>query len=112
MASISISQERAEAILKRIIKLLSFGIKAFESSKVTEKNQLLKILLLNCIYDGEKLQISVKKPFDLFISNGLNQLWQSTVSKFRTAIPLYEAEILDNLDLLEEFLNDLQSQHS
>lgn len=76
MASISISQERAEAILKRIIKLLSFGIKAFESSKVTEKNQLLKILLLNCIYDGEKLQISVKKPFDLFISNGLNQLWQ------------------------------------
>ncbi len=76
MASISISQERAEAILKRIIKLLSFGIKAFESSKVTEKNQLLKILLLNCIYDGEKLQISVKKPFDLFISKGLNQSWQ------------------------------------
>ena len=65
-----------------------------------------------CNGKKKSMQINVKKPFDLFISNGLNQLWQSTVSKFRTAIPLYEAEILDNLDLLEEFLNDLQSQHS
>lgn len=38
--------------------------------------------------------------------------WQPQIDNIRTTISLYEAEILDNLDLLEEFLNDLQSQHS
>ena len=78
IASLNVSNERVEKILNRTIKLLSSGLTAFESSKVVDQNQFLKILLLNCIYDGKKLQISVKKPFDLFISNGLNQLWQPT----------------------------------
>ena len=70
------SKEHVETILKRTMKLLASGIDAFESLKVTEKNQFLKILLSNCIYDGKKLQISAKKPFDLFMSKGLNQSWQ------------------------------------
>ena len=76
IASVTASQEKIEIILKRTIKLLSSGLKAFESSNVVEKNRFLKILHSNCVYDGKKLQISVKKPFDLFFSNGLNQSWQ------------------------------------
>ena len=76
LAQVNTSEEHVETIIKRTMKLLSSGLDAFESLKVTEKNQFLKILLYNCEYDGEKLRISAKKPFDLFLSKGLNQLWQ------------------------------------
>ena len=47
MASLNLSQERIDTITKKVIKLISSGIKAFESSKVVEKNQFLKILKEN-----------------------------------------------------------------
>ena len=34
--------------------------------------------------------------------------WQPQLDDFRTAISLYEAEIQENVDLLEEFINDVQ----
>lgn len=34
--------------------------------------------------------------------------WQPQIDNIRTAISLYEAEIQENLDLLEEFINDVQ----
>lgn len=76
IATANVSEERVDKILKKVLKMLSSGNELFESSQVDEKNRFLKILLGNCIYDGKKLQISVKKPFDLFISNGLNHTWQ------------------------------------
>lgn len=76
IATANISEENINKILKQVLKMLSSGTELFESSKVVQKNLFLKILLSNCIYDGKKLQISVKKPFDLFISNGLNHTWQ------------------------------------
>ena len=33
--------------------------------------------------------------------------WQPQIDNIRTEISLYEAEIMETLDLLEEFLNDL-----
>lgn len=83
IASVTASQEKVETILKRTINLLSSGLKAFESSNVVEKNRFLKILHSNCVYDGKKLQISVKKPFDLFISKVLNQSWQGHLCNSR-----------------------------
>ena len=38
--------------------------------------------------------------------------WQPKIDNIRTAVSLYEAEIQENLDLLEEFLNDLQNQEN
>ena len=34
--------------------------------------------------------------------------WQPQIDNIRTEISLYEAEIMETLDLLEEFLNDLK----
>lgn len=76
IATANVSQEQVDLLLRKTMKLLSSGLKLFESSQVAEKNRFLKILLANCVYDGEKLQISVKKPFDLFISKGLCSNWQ------------------------------------
>ena len=72
----NISQEHIDEILDRVIKLLKNGAKLFNSSKVVQKNQILKILLSNCVYDGCKLQISLKKPFDILVSNGFSHNWQ------------------------------------
>ncbi len=36
------------------------------------------------------------------------QSWQPQIDNIRTEISLYEAEIMETLDLLEEFLNDLK----
>ena len=74
--SAKVSQEEVDSVLKKVFKLLESGLSLFESSKVAEKNQFLKILLSNCIYDGEKLQISLKKPFCNFLQNGLRTSWQ------------------------------------
>lgn len=71
IANSNVSQEKIDKLLRKTIKLLSSGLELFKSSKVDEKNKFLKILLLNCVYDGCKLQISLKKPFDFFISKGL-----------------------------------------
>lgn len=34
--------------------------------------------------------------------------WQPQIDNIRTEISLYKAEIMETLDLLEEFLNDLK----
>ena len=34
--------------------------------------------------------------------------WQPQIDNIRTEISLYEAEIMETLDLLEKFLNDLK----
>lgn len=36
--------------------------------------------------------------------------WQPKIAGFRTILALHDAEICENLDMLEEFLNDLQNQ--
>lgn len=72
----NITQDRIDVLLTRIMNLLRNGNKLFNSSNVVQKNQLLKILLSNCVYDGCKLQISLKKPFDILVSNGFSHNWQ------------------------------------
>ena len=39
---------------------------------------------------------------------GIFDFWQGQIDNIRTEISLYEAEIMETLDLLEEFLNDLK----
>jgi hypothetical protein len=45
----------------------------------------------------------IKRP-----PNGGLLFWQPKIDNIRTEISLYEAEIMETLDLLEEFLNDLK----
>ena len=76
MSAAQISQERVEKLLNKVMKMMVSGLSVFNSSNVVQKNQFLKILVSNCIYDGEKLQISLKKPFCKFLQNGLRTSWQ------------------------------------
>ena len=53
---------------------------------------------------AESIAKPIKKPTQKV---GLN-FWQPQIDNIRTTIALYEAEIQENLDLLEEFINDVQ----
>ena len=76
MSVARISQERVEKLLNKVMKMMKSGLSVFNSSNVVQKNQFLKILVSNCIYDGEKLQISLKKPFCNLLQNGNRTSWQ------------------------------------
>gem|GEM_PF-5771811 len=54
------------------------------------------------ISDIKKME-KIKRP-----PNGGLLFWQPKIDNIRTEISLYEAEIMETLDLLEEFLNDLK----
>ncbi len=76
MSAAQISQERIEKLVNRILKMMESGLSVFNSSNVVQKNQFLKILVSNCVYDGCKLRISLKRPFCNFLQNGLCPSWQ------------------------------------
>lgn len=46
-----------------------------KSSKPAEKNQLLKILVSNCVLDNKKARISLQKPFDLLLKTPSCPMW-------------------------------------
>ena len=84
MSVARISQERVEKLLNKVMKMMKSGLSVFNSSNVVQKNQFLKILVSNCIYDGEKLQISLKKPFCNLLQNGNRTSWQPKLKLMQT----------------------------
>ena len=62
-------------IAEMIVELAGNGLKIFESSKPAEKNQLLKILVSNCVLDNKKARISLQKPFDLLLKTPSCPMW-------------------------------------
>ncbi len=58
-----------------IVELAGYGLKIFESSKPDEKNQLLKILVSNCVLDNKKARISLSEPFNLLLKTPSCPMW-------------------------------------
>ena len=58
-----------------IVELAGNGLKIFESSKPDEKNQLLKLLVSNCILDNKKARISLSEPFNLLLKIPSRPMW-------------------------------------
>ena len=58
-----------------IVELAGNGLKIFESSKKLEKNQLLKILVSNCVLDNKKARISLSEPFNLLLKTPSCPMW-------------------------------------
>ena len=58
-----------------IVELAGNGLKIFESSKPDEKNQLLKLLVSNCILDSKKARISLSEPFNLLLKIPSCPMW-------------------------------------
>ncbi|MFZ5953960.1 MAG: recombinase family protein [Candidatus Dependentiae bacterium] len=60
---------------KYILDLTNHAYDIFKSSEVTEKRQLIKLVLSNLQVDGENIVYEAQKPFDLILNCSERQTW-------------------------------------
>ena len=69
-----------------MLELASRASELFESSKVEEKRQLLKLILQNCKLKGKKLQFTLEKPFEAVLHYANRSVWLAKWEDFRIFI--------------------------
>ena len=62
------------------------ALEIFKSSEVQEKRQFLSFLIQNCELQGEKLEFSLRSPFDQIVTFANQPTWLRALEAFRTAI--------------------------
>ena len=75
LANISVADRRFEITLDVLLDLASRSYTLFESSHASQKRQILKILFANLKLDGEKLDVSLRKPFSEFVKLNHFRTW-------------------------------------
>ena len=71
-----------------LLELVSRAYELFMSSEVHEKRQLLKMILQNCLLDGEKLVFIYANPFDKIIEGVKTENWRARHEFVRNTIRL------------------------
>ena len=65
-----------------------------ESSKLEQKRYLIDFVLTNIMLDGEKLEFTLKEPFDAIAAMALSQEWYARQdSNLRPSVPKTDALI-------------------
>jgi hypothetical protein len=73
-----------------VLNLAKNVLTLFESSKPEEKREILGYVLSNSVFDGEKLQLELKKPFDLIAESARQALaMKSKKRAFDTLCPIW-----------------------
>ena len=75
LARLSKANEEFNKLLTTIFELASKVYELFKSSDGEEKRQIIKIFFPNLILEGEKLDFTLQKPFDLFVNLGESLNW-------------------------------------
>ena len=78
------ADKRFEMTLDVMLDLASKSYTLFESSRNTEKREILKLLFSNLTLSGEKLDCIYTKPFDLMVNLSEQTTWLPLISIFRT----------------------------
>lgn len=70
-------QDRGKVMwtLERLLKLASQAAKLYASSNALQKNALLRCIYSNCLLSKEKLEIIMKKPFQLMLEGSHTAKW-------------------------------------
>ena len=71
--------------LSTIFTLLSKAHQLFKSSEIEEKRRIITIMFPNLFLDKEKLIITPRKPFDLFLNSGACPEWLSELDAVLTS---------------------------
>lgn len=58
-----------------VLSLASRAHSLFKSSKDDEKQQILQLVLSNCVLDGKKVQYNLTKPFDVILECASHTTW-------------------------------------
>lgn len=69
---------------KYLLELASRAYELFISSEVTERRQLIKLVLQNLRVEGKTVRYEALKPFDAILNCTDRQLWLPNVSALRT----------------------------
>ena len=64
-------------------QLLSKAYELFEGSKIEQKLRLINFVFLNLKLNGEKLEYTLRKPFDLLVNLDGCPSWRASVDEFR-----------------------------
>lgn len=64
-----------EITLPYLLELAKTAAKSFQSYKPAQKNQLLKAIVSNLVFDGKNLQITLQKPFQVIAECNKTQNW-------------------------------------
>lgn len=89
-----------------IIELARHSAQLFERSEVEERRQLIKLVLLNPRWDGEKLDYDFAEPFNLLANLEDRPLMGTMLDAFRTlVINLENSTIKDSIKNLFEHFN-------
>ncbi len=75
---------------KRTFELANKAYFLYVTQNPMEQAKLLKMVLLNCRFDGVSLYPTYRKPFDLIFNRAKNQEWSGLVDDLRTFISSYE----------------------
>ena len=75
LSSLNTADEGFEITLDVLLDLASQSYTLFESSQTHQKQQILKILFANLKLDGEKLDVSLRKPFSEFAKLDQFRTW-------------------------------------
>ena len=78
------ADEQFGVTLTSLISLASKAYEIFESSKITEKRQLIAFMFSNLRMNGGKLLFDLKQPFNLMVNLRSHAEWLPIVYMFRT----------------------------
>jgi len=72
------------ATLESLISLASRAAELFERSKTDQKRQLIAFVFSNLRLKGEKLEFSLRSPFDLMVKRETYTSWLAFLNTVRT----------------------------
>ena len=67
-----------------VLNLAKNAFKLFKSSEVPEKRAILNYLLQNCVANGNKLEFSIRSPYNHILTFANQPNWLPLVDEFRT----------------------------
>lgn len=92
--------------LESLMVLSSHAGQLFESSEVSQKREIINLLLSNCTLKDGKVQYSLRKPFDALVNLTNRLTWLGCISFSRTR------DVLDLLSLgsnIQKILSRIQA---
>lgn len=75
LAKYAVNEDNLAEMLENLIDILGQAGKIFDSSKPEVQNEFLRILVSNSVLDGEKVRISLHKPFEKLLGNPNYLFW-------------------------------------
>ena len=90
---------------KYILELSKRAKELFESSKIEQRRQIIKLVLSNLTLEGKKLRYEAVKPFDTILNCADGQRWLPLLDSFHNGF--MEGKLTYSLSEVDHFTKQL-----